>query len=58
MDHEKGKKALRFVEKLFEFLADPSDLTEAELDELLKNEGIDPDQTVCKIMKSIQRRED
>jgi len=31
MDEEKRRKAVAFVNNLFEFLADPSDLTEEEL---------------------------
>jgi len=57
MDQEKGRKAIRFVEALFEFLADPTDLTESELDELLKEEGIDADAAVSKVLEWIRTQE-
>ena len=59
MDEEKGRKAVAFVKNLFEFLADPSDLTEEELDDFLRREGVDPDELVSKIIPIItQKKED
>ena len=57
-DLKKGQKALKFVKNLFEFLADPSDLTEEELDEELKREGVDIDKIVSNVLNFIQMKKD
>jgi len=59
MDEEKRRKAVAFVNNLFEFLADPSDLTEEELDEYLRGEGVDPDELVSRLIPIIiHKKED
>ena len=55
---KKERRAVDFANNLIEFLADPSDLTEEELTEELKKEGVDIDGIVSKVLSFIQIKKD